>query len=405
MAGDRLPPVRVLAGDLGVAPGTVASAYQELARRGAVVARGRAGTVVAAPAGSGPLAHTALPAGVVDLRSGNPDPRLLPTLPAARRSPPVLYGGAPLEPGLAKSGRAWLVANGVDAQHLAVVNGAMDGVERVLQAHLRPGDAVAVEDPGYPNVVGVARLLGLAPVPVAVDGAGMQVDALRAVLRSVAAVVITPRAHNPTGAALTVARARLLAEVLDTAPDVLVVVDDHNGDVAGVPLRSVVAGRRRWASIHSVAKSLGPDWRLALVAGDEVTVDRVGTRLRLTSGWVSHALQGPVGAALADPRTRERLAAASATYAERRDAALAALAERGIPAVGASGFNLWVPVPDEAAVVSGLQAHGWGIQGGARFRVDAPPAVRITVSGLDPRRAPAFADALANVLAGRVATA
>ncbi|WP_380169660.1 GntR family transcriptional regulator [Jannaschia sp. R86511] len=46
--GDRLPPVRRLAGDLGLASGTVARAYRELEAAGVVVTRGRNGTVVAA---------------------------------------------------------------------------------------------------------------------------------------------------------------------------------------------------------------------------------------------------------------------------------------------------------------------------------------------------------------------
>lgn len=45
--GDRLPPVRRLAEDLGLAAGTVARAYRELEAAGAVETRGRAGTVVA----------------------------------------------------------------------------------------------------------------------------------------------------------------------------------------------------------------------------------------------------------------------------------------------------------------------------------------------------------------------
>lgn len=48
--GSRLPPIRQLAGDLGVAGGTVARAYRELERAGIVTARGRHGTVVAASA-------------------------------------------------------------------------------------------------------------------------------------------------------------------------------------------------------------------------------------------------------------------------------------------------------------------------------------------------------------------
>ena len=48
--GDRLPTVRALAADLGLAVGTVARAYRELEAQGVVVSRRRSGTVVADPA-------------------------------------------------------------------------------------------------------------------------------------------------------------------------------------------------------------------------------------------------------------------------------------------------------------------------------------------------------------------
>lgn len=46
-AGDRLPTIRALATDLGVAAGTVARAYRELEAGGVVTTRRRSGTVVA----------------------------------------------------------------------------------------------------------------------------------------------------------------------------------------------------------------------------------------------------------------------------------------------------------------------------------------------------------------------
>ncbi len=55
--GDRLPTIRALALDLGIAPGTVARAFRELEQAGVIVTRRRTGTVVAesaTPAESGP---------------------------------------------------------------------------------------------------------------------------------------------------------------------------------------------------------------------------------------------------------------------------------------------------------------------------------------------------------------
>ena len=84
-----------------------------------------------------------------------------------------------------------------------MVSGALDGIERVLEAHLRPGDRVAVENPGYAALFDLLRARGLSLEPVAVDERGMRpTSCRRALARGASAAIITPRGQNPTGAAL-----------------------------------------------------------------------------------------------------------------------------------------------------------------------------------------------------------
>src|SRR5438445_3352945 len=251
-AGDRLPTIRSLAAEVGVSPMTVATAYRELRRRGLVTAAGRRGTRVSERPPLALAATPSVPAGARDLLTGNPDPELLPSLVpalAAVDPTPRLYRPAATLPALAELARAQFAADGIDAVALVAVAGALDAVERVLAAHLRPGDAVAVEDPGYVRVFDLLRGAGLELVPVRVDDCGLLPDDLeRALARGVGAVILTPRAQNPRGAALDDSRAGDLRELLARHPGVLVIEDDHAGPVASAPALTVCsAARPDWA--------------------------------------------------------------------------------------------------------------------------------------------------------------
>ncbi|MDX1650280.1 MAG: aminotransferase class I/II-fold pyridoxal phosphate-dependent enzyme [Myxococcota bacterium] len=399
--GEGLPTVRGLAARLGVSPTTVAAAYRALRQRGVVVTAGRRGTRVS-PAPPLRAAPAPLPPGVRDLASGNPDPALLPDLrPFLRRLEPraVLYTDAPHDPELLALARKDFAADALPAEHLAVTSGALDGIERVLAAWLRPGDPVALEDPAFTGVLHLVRAGGYGVLPVAVDDEGPRPEALRRALRAGArAFVWTPRAQNPTGAALSPARGRALAAVLRDHPDLLLVEDDHASVAAGVAARTLCRGRARFAVVRSVSKTLGPDLRLAVLSGDATSVDRVSGRQLLGMRWVSHLLQALVVQLWRDPGVRRHLTRAATTMAARREALLAALADRGVEAHGRSGLNVWVPVPEETAVVQRLAAAGWAVRAGEVYRLESPPGVRVTTAGLPEAEAPAVADALADAL-------
>jgi DNA-binding transcriptional MocR family regulator len=395
--GAALPSVRGLAGELRVAPGTVATAYKLLRDRGMVESRGRAGTYVR-PRPEPITRSSAAPieVDVVDLASGQPDPALLPALPA----PPVAgVAAAPVSfilPTLLALGRERLAADGVNAEALTLSSGGLDGIHRVLSAQLRPGDIVAIEDPGWPNALDLIAALGMRPYPLPVDEEGPLSEPMAGALRAGArAVIVTNRAHNPTGTYLTRQRAGELRAVLAPYPQTVLIEDDHAAELADVELSSLAGATASWAFIRSAAKPYGPDLRLALIAGDQATIARVDARLRVGSGWVSTVLQHLVVQLWTSPATTSALQTAARAYAERRQGLIAQLARRGITAQGRTGLNVWVPVTDETAVVSSLFQARWAVAPGARFRQASGPGVRITVSALNEANIPQLADDLA----------
>jgi DNA-binding transcriptional MocR family regulator len=397
--GDRLPAVRALAAELGVSPATAAAAYAELRRRGLVTGSGRAGTTIrpAPPVSTRSLLRA--PAGTRDLISGAPDPDLLPMMPerAVRRSP--LYPAEPVAPRLRSLAARQLTGDGVDATNLAVTSGALDAIERVLSAWLMPGDRVAVEDPGHAVTFDLLAAMGLTAVPVPVDSWGIQPEGLASALgRGASAVIVTPRAQAATGAAWDQERAQRLRDVLREFPAAGVIEDDHAGPVAGVPPQSATGGQRRWAHVRSVSKSLGPDLRVAVLAGDETTVSRIAGRQALGTGWVSYQLQEIVADLWDSPGP---VLEAARVYAARGLALRSALADRGITATGRSGFTSWVPVPDEDRVTSALASSGWAVAPGRRFRIAAAPGVRICFATLRPEEATRFAADFGHAIADR----
>lgn len=414
-AGEPLPTVRGLATTLGVSPATVAAAYKLLRARGFVAGQGRQGTRVASGAVAPAAAPPAVPAGTIDLATGNPDPDLLPPLQPAMHaieSELRLYGSPPDGGSLAAFAATEFEADGISARSVAVLSGAMDAVERILREHLRAGDRVAIEDPSFPGLIDLVSASGYTAVPVALDEEGPLPDAVAAALaQGCGAIIVTPRAQNPTGAAISVERAAELRRVLRQFPHVVLIENDYAGPVAGAPvhtLRAVShkvshksshkASRDRWAVVRSTSKFLGPDLRVAVMAGDDMTVARVRGRQALGARWVSHVLQQLALALWSDPSSGRRLARAGEIYAQRRNAALAALRAHGVEARGRSGFNVWVPLPDEAHLVRALAERGWAVAAGERFRVQSAPGIRVTISTLQPADAERFAGDLADAL-------
>jgi DNA-binding transcriptional MocR family regulator len=401
--GAALPPVRMLADSLGVATATVAAAYRGLRERGMVETAGRNGTRVRPrpPVAARTARRVPAPPGTLDLSTGEPDPRLLPSLgPALRRlatsaAEPVGYAHAGPWPALVDAARDRFAADGVPAGDLTVTAGTLDAVERLLGSRLRPGDRVGIEDPAWANLIDLVAALGLQPVPVPVDAEGPTPDGLRRALSAgVAAVVVTSRAQNPTGGYITAERGARLRRVLAGAPDVLVVEDDHGAELADVPLSTLAGAGRPWALARSLSKPYGPDLRVALLAGDAATIARVQGRMRLGSGWVSSVLQRLVLELWGDDRVTATVAKARETYGRRRAALVEALARRGVPARGHTGINVWVSTSDESGSVAALRDLGYAVAPGSLYRLSSAPGFRISIGALNLSDVDGLADAV-----------
>jgi DNA-binding transcriptional MocR family regulator len=400
--GQTLPTVRFLAGKLGVSPTTVNAAYRTLRQRGLVVSGGRRGTRVSTAPPVLRRIVAPIPAGIADLASGNPDRDLLPPLAAALTSieaTQLLYREKYNEPELLALAKHWFDRDGLAAAPIAVTSGAMQGLEWSLFVHLRIGDRVIVEDPCFSSVLELLSAMGMEPVPVAIDREGPRPEALKAALsKNVQAMIITPRAQNPTSAALSEERAAALRDIVSDHPDVVLIEDDPAGLISGAPTRSIRApSTRRWTYLRSLSKALGPDLRVAVMMGDPETIGRIEGGQRVGYRWISHILQRIV-VALGSPQNDALLRHAEETYTLRREALVNALAAHGIDAWGVSGVNVWIPVPQEWAVAQALRDAGWAVAVGERFRLESPPGLRVTISTLEPKDAVRFADTLAQIL-------
>ena len=399
--GHRLPAIRDLAKTLKVSPVTVASAYRLLRDRGLAKGSGRRGTALRPQARSAPptVGRARSSDAHIDLATGNPDPALLPSLgPALRSIDPDtrLYGGPLDSSALVAFAAGEFAADGIAESPVAVTSGSLDAIERLLREHTRAGDHIAIEDPTFPALLDLLASLGLVPAPFAIDDEGPRPDAFeRALGPRVPVVVVSSRAQNPTGAAITEKRASDLHRILRHRPRALVIEIDDAAAVAGIPLVTLTSGLEQWEVVRSTSKWLGPDLRVAVTTGDAITIGRLQRRQAVNVRWVSHLLQNLTLALWSDPSSGRLFARAAEVYAERRNAVIAALAAHEIQAHGRSGFNVWIPVREETPTVQSLADRGWAVAAGERFRVQSPPAIRVTTSALLPEEATRFAADLA----------
>ena len=228
----------------------------------------------------------------------------------------------------------------------------MDALDLLTQTVLRAGDRVVVEHPCFPPILDILEALSVEIIGVPMDEQGLDPESLRAALTtSVVAVVIQPRAHNPTGVTMTRDRAEDLAALLSECA-ALVVEDDSAHGLSPTPM-----------------------------SGPADLMRAVDARRHRGQGWSSRLLQRILLGLLTNSSAADQVRAAQHAYADRRGQFVEALTARGVEIRGSEGINVWVPVADETAAVAQLASQGIGVSAGAPFAVlpGMPGHIRVTV--------------------------
>lgn len=322
----------------------------------------------------------------------------------SQRATTLTYQDEPVLPGLREElVRSWPY----DAPALTVVDGATDGIARTLELLVSYGDRVALESPGFPPFFDLVEALGGEVVPVDVDAEGVRPASLRAALdQRPVAVVLQPRAHNPTGVSMSAARAERLAGLVRRArTEVWVIEDDHSGWISTMPDVTVATWLpERVVHVRSYSKSHGPDLRIAALSGPTELVDRLVARRMLGPAWTSRMLQTILLDLITSSRSLDEVGEARRQYFARQRTLVDALAEHGVAMSQPDGINLWLPVADERAAMVHLAASGVRVAAGTAFVADpgrgGPPGpsrdhVRVTSGLVTPADAPDVAAALA----------
>lgn len=396
--GDRLPPQRDLALDLGIALGTVSRAYAETERRGLITGRGRRGTTVTAGAGETPRGLKGLAArhDLIDLFANYPTSSLDPDLPSALRAiarhpaSGYLLRYPPPEgwPEHREVIAQWLIGLGVStisADSVVMTAGAQHAIGAAISAFTAPGDEAACEALTYPGFMSAAQSHGIKFHPIEIDGNGLVPEAFAEACRRspIRLLYMMPSLHNPTAVGQTLDRRTAIAEVAEKF-DVMIVEDEIERSFCAFRLPPYInIAPDRSALIWSASKSIAGGLRVGCIVSSAGRLDA------LVQSVQSNLVAAPsLNAEVLRVWIESGQAARSAEARRKEVKARYKLARRvfgdAIPAERATPYSLLeLPEPwTSSEFVREARARGVAVASAELFAVDssrAPNAVRLAL--------------------------
>lgn len=441
VVGQRLPPERKLANELGVDRTTVIAAYRELAADGILAAHVGRGTVVAARHASfdgdglegasvGGVAWDHLLAirddddpalaevsalagrpGVISFAGGVPAPESYPV--AAFRaliteafdaggSSLLQYSPPEGLPSLRRELAARMERRGmpVAPSGLIVCAGSQQGLYLLARSLISPGDVVAVESPTYLGALQVFRAAGARIAAIPGDRDGMDVERLADLLRrrSVKLIYVLPTFQNPTGATMPLARRERLV-ALARRHGVAIIEDDpyseirYGGEVVPSLLELDHAPGSPVIYLSTFSKVLFPGFRLGWVAAPVAVVDRLAWVKALVDLDTNPLVQWAVGEYVRRGLLDEHISGLRQLYLERRDRMAEALQGHLGSAVSYTppdgGFYMWTRFTNGLRardVLADAAAFGVAFVPGDLFHADGSgrETMRLAFSAVHP---------------------
>ncbi len=352
--GDRLPPSRTLAAELGLSRQLVVEAYERLIAEGFLAARPGSGTFVERlppgretalmPVGVAPGAHWRsrplwgdMPARRFNFAGGVTERSQLPwsawrrCLQQAMRDEQGerrLYGDPQGDLRLRRGVADYLgFSRGLpcDSEQLLITQGAQQGLDLLARVRVAPGDVVALEDPGYPPARSVFEAAGARVVSVPVDGEGICVDRIPADARL---VYVTPSHQFPLGMPMSLPRRLALLE-LARQRDMLIVEDDYDGEYrfAGRPLEALkrLDHHQQVAYLGTFSKVLHASFRMGYMVMPDGLRDALLQAKFLSDAYSNALTQRALGHLMEQGDFARHLRRMQRRYAARRSRLLAAL--------------------------------------------------------------------------------
>lgn len=403
--GDRLPPQRGVAQDMGVDFSTVSRGYAEAVRRGDIESF----------VGRGTFVRVQTPEELPSVAVEAPDPRRIleedpmmnmppePSDPAlvSRMASGLSHVAANLVPLLRYQSQRgsvadreiagiWMRANGLDfaPDRFAITPGAHASIYAILTLLSEPGQVMLCETLTYPGIRSIAASLGLRLVGVPSDQEGLRPEALERAITEhwPAALYLNPTLQNPTTRTMSAARRREIAAVLKRH-DLPLVEDDAYRFVAAEapqPLSSHVPDLA-W-HIAGISKCFGAGLRLAYTTVPKQSeMGRFSQALRSINVMASPLSLALLGRWIEDGTAKEIQTFVRRAAAQRQDLAQDILA--GCFVTGApEAFNCWVELPrgtSRAEVMGRMANRQIGIMPSDAFTVLGQPgeALRVCLGG------------------------